>query len=131
MVTRASLVIALVAADAPPHIQQALRDVQFSGGLADPFTEFLDSRWENVLTTPPHVRVRARTQSLAAGLSIGKDDDHDMPCDPSDDDDDAVCTALPDEFSWCVRPPAAAAVLVTKLRPRRLSPPPAPPPPIK
>ena len=41
MVTRASLVIALVAADAPPHIQEALRDVKFSGGLADPFTEFL------------------------------------------------------------------------------------------
>ena len=41
MMARLSLVIALVAADAPPHIQEALRDVKFSGGLADPFTEFL------------------------------------------------------------------------------------------
>ena len=43
---RLALCVACAGAWVPPHVEEALKEVTFSGGLANPISEFHESRWE-------------------------------------------------------------------------------------
>ena len=43
-----SLLVAGARAGAPPEVHEAIKAVVFSGGLANPLTEFEDARWEQL-----------------------------------------------------------------------------------
>jgi hypothetical protein len=97
-------------AGVPEHLKETLRKVKFSGGLANPLTEFTEARWERQLQQLPYQRytnlkeyweasefnsIDGTSWTNAGESRDGAADADDAPCD-----DDNPCDAMPQEFSW-------------------------------
>jgi hypothetical protein len=94
-----SLLVAGARAWAPPEVHEAIKDVVFSGGLANPLTEFEDARWEHRIGALPHERLtNLRSFDEEPWIDAGstKNSSQDAPCASGD----TPCDVMPAEFSW-------------------------------